>query len=175
MKIAITDVETTGLDANINEIIEIGLVVFDDQTFEILDTLDIKIKPEHPETFDPIAKKVNGYNEKLWENSVSLEEAMKIYVSKTNDAMFCAHNVTFDYNFITKALEKSKMTNSFFNYYTIDTYSLAWSKIPHDKIESWSLKSICEYLEIAPEPEVHRGINGAMVEYEVYKKLMSIK
>ncbi len=171
MKIAITDVETSGLDATKNEIVEIGLVVFDDQTFEILDTLDIKVKPEHPENFDEIAKKVNGYNEADWKDAVSLEEAMKIYLQKTEGCMFCAHNMIFDFAFIFEAFKKTGMQNKF-DKHMIDMFTLAWSKIPHNKMQKWSLKTICEYLEIPPEPDVHRGINGAMREFEVYKKLM---
>jgi DNA polymerase III alpha subunit (gram-positive type) len=171
MKIAITDVETTGLDSDINEIIEIGLVIFDDQTFEILDTLDVKVKPEHPEIFDPGAKQINGYDEKDWQEAMSLEQAIKIYADKTAGTMFCAHNMVFDHTFITKALNKFNLVNNF-DWHMVDIFTLAWAKIPHDKMTKWSLKTICEYLEIPPEPTVHRGINGAMVEFEVYKKLM---
>jgi len=155
----------------LHEIIEIGLVVFDDQNFEILDTLDIKIKPEHPENFDPMAKQINGYKEEDWKEAVSLEKAMKLYADKTLGTMFCAHNAMFDYGFITKAFGKCGIKN-YFDKHTIDIFTLAWSKIPHDKIEKWSLKTICQYLNIPPEPIIHRGINGAMAEYEVYKKLM---
>ncbi|HBD24584.1 MAG: hypothetical protein A2566_03445 [Candidatus Zambryskibacteria bacterium RIFOXYD1_FULL_40_13] len=171
MKISIVDVETTGLDAEINEIIEIGLVVFDDQSFEILDTLDVRVKPLHPEICHPLAYARNGYTEESWRNSIPLENAMEMFKEKTNQTMFCAHNMTLDYDFISKALKKCSLENNF-DRHKVDIFSLAWAKIPHDKIKSWSLKSICEYLEIPPEPEVHRGINGAMAEYEVYKKLM---
>lgn len=171
MRIAITDVETSGLYADKHEIVEIGLVVFDDQTFEILDTMDVKVKPEHPEDFDPKALQVNGYNEEDWKDSIPLPDAMKVFIEKTEGCMFCAHNMIFDFGFIEQALKKSGLENKF-DKHRIDIFTLAWSKIPHNKMTKWSLKTICEYLQIPPEPAVHRGINGAMVEYEVYKKLM---
>ena len=171
MKIAITDVETTGLLAEKHEIIEIGTVIFDDQTFEILDTIDVKIKPEHIEDADPIALQVNGYNIDDWKDAVPLSDAMRIYSEKTSGCMFCAHNMIFDFGFMEQAFKKVGLENKF-DKHRIDIFTLAWSKIPHDKIPKWSLKTICEYLEIPPEPVVHRGINGAMAEYQVYKKLM---
>ncbi len=171
MKIAITDIETSGLDVDVHEIIEIGLVVFDDETFEILDTMNVKVKPEHPEIFDPIAKQVNGYNDEDWKDAIPLADALKIFVSKTVGCRFCAHNMILDFSFIEKSLKRFGIENTM-DYHKIDILSLAWAKIPHDKMPRWSLKTICQYLEIPPEPAVHRGINGAMAEYEVYKKLM---
>jgi len=58
MKIAVTDVKTSGLDADIHKIIEIGLVVFANHTFEILDTMSVKVTPEHPEICHPKAYEV---------------------------------------------------------------------------------------------------------------------
>ncbi|MES3005242.1 MAG: 3'-5' exonuclease [Patescibacteria group bacterium] len=171
MKIAITDLETSGLDEQTHEILEIGLVVFDSNTFEILDTLDIKIKPEYPERFDPEAIRINGYNENEWKHAVSLKTAMHLYSEKTSDAIFCAHNMIFDFKFIKKAFEKTSLPIPF-NRHSIDIFTLAWAKISHDDTTRWSLKAICEYLNIPPEPSTHRAFNGAMAEYQVYKKLM---
>lgn len=174
MKITVTDVETSGLDADLNEILEIGLVVFDDQTFEILDTLSVKVIPEHPEICHPKAYEVNGYTPDKWTDAVPLSTAIKIYVEKISDTYFCAHNTTFDYSFIKKALDKNGIVaEDMIDKHKVDIFTLAWSKIPHDKMSKWSLKTICEYLEIPPEPLPHRALNDAMSAYEVYKKLMS--
>ena len=170
MKIALTDVETTGLDSKKHEILEIGLVVFDSEPlFEIYDTLDIKVKPEHIETAEPKALEINGYNKADWEEALPLKEAMELYWDKAQGCMFASHNVAFDYSFIGPCPHRFDTSN----YHKLDTFTLAWIKIPHDKIKRWNLKSICEYLEIEPEPAVHRGINGAQAAYNVYTRLMS--
>lgn len=171
MKIAVIDLETTGLDVDTNEIIEIGGVIFDDTDFKIIDTIDLKVKPEHPEIHHPKAYEVNGYNEADWKDALPLYEAMKIFKEKTEGCMFCAHNIAYDYNFVQKAFAKTGLENKM-DYHNIDIFTLAWAKIPHDEMPRWGLKAICEYLQIPPEPAIHRGINGAMAEYEVYKKLM---
>ncbi len=41
MLIAVTDLETTGLDPKIHEIIDIGLLVVDSKKLEIIDRLDM--------------------------------------------------------------------------------------------------------------------------------------
>jgi DNA polymerase-3 subunit epsilon len=172
-KIAIVDIETSGLDPETHEILEIGVVIFDTRTLEIVNTLDLRVKPEHIETANPQALKVNGYNEEEWTDCMSLQMAMMIFKAQTQDATFCAHNMIFDWSFILKASEKTGVGLNF-DYHKLDLLSIAWARIPHNKVQSWSLKTICSYLNITPEPKLHRGLQGAMKEYEVYKSLMSI-
>ncbi|MCE9517381.1 3'-5' exonuclease, partial [Candidatus Nomurabacteria bacterium] len=64
--IAMTDLETSGAVFGEHEILEIGLVLFDQHTFEIIDTLNIKIKPEHIENAVPAALERNGYKAENW-------------------------------------------------------------------------------------------------------------
>ena len=58
--LAFIDVETTGFDPETQEIIELGVVIArptgdDAMDYEIVDEIDLKIKPEHIETADPQA------------------------------------------------------------------------------------------------------------------------
>lgn len=168
-KIAMTDIECSGDVFGVHEILEIGLVVFDQNTFEILDTLNIKIKPLHIENAVPAAIAKNGYKEEDWQEAVSLKEAMQKYANKTQDAIFCAYNVTFDWGFMNDAFRKTGVKDTM-DYHRLDLLSIVWTKNLKDK-EKWSLKTACEMFGIAPEPEVHRAINGAMTAYELFKKL----
>jgi len=171
MKIAITDVETTGLDPCYNEVLEIGCVIIDKDTFEIIETFEVKIKPQFIDRMHPKAQECNGYKEEDWKDAVELKDAMQLYREKTQGAIFCSHNLVFDYVFIMESFKKAELTPGF-GLYKLDTVSIAWSKIPHETMTGWSLKKVCERLNIPPEPEIHRGINGAMCCYEIYKKLM---
>ncbi len=69
--IAMTDLETSGAVFGEHEILEIGLVLFDQHTFEIIDTLNIKIKPEHIENAVPAALERNGYKPENWIDAIS--------------------------------------------------------------------------------------------------------
>ena len=171
MKLAFVDLETTGLDPLKHEIIEIGMVVVDDSDFTIIDQVNIKVKPEHPELGEPAAFKVNGYSEEEWDDAMTLHQAM-IHLSEHADkATFLAYNATFDWAFIHVALEKTGHANPF-HYHRIDVLSVAWARIPHDKMQSWALKACCAYLHIPREPQIHRALNGAMCAYQVYRELM---
>ena len=168
--IAITDVETTGLDSAIHEIIEIGLVLVNQETLEIVDTLDIKVRPECLETASEFSLQLNGYNEREWQNALSLHEAMSLYSEKTKDAIFCAHNITFDWSFISEAFKKINIKNSM-EYHRLDLFTMSWLKLKDSGLESFHLKDIAKYLGIPEEPMPHRAINGAKVAYEIFKKL----
>lgn len=171
MKIAIIDVETTGLDPVKDEIIEIGAVIFDDEKAGSLETVNVKIKPEHIETALKEALVVNGYKKEDWADAVTMEQAMQILSPKVDGAIFCAYNMLFDWRFIEEACKKLFIMLPF-SYRKLDLLTMAWCKLDHKKMRNWKLKTVCKALDIEPEPEEHRAINGAMTEYEVYKKLM---
>ena len=169
--IAITDVETTGLDPTIHEIVEVGLFVINQQTLEVLDTFDVKVRPEHIETADEFALKLNGYNDADWQNALTLQEAMTLYGEKTKDAIFCAHNVTFDWSFILKAFKETGIKN-LMDYHRVDLFTMAWMKLKNSGLEKFNLNKVAEHLRIPEEPMPHRAINGAMTAYEIYKRLV---
>ncbi|MEK7669175.1 MAG: 3'-5' exonuclease [Patescibacteria group bacterium] len=168
-KIAMTDLETSGDVFGMHEILEIGLVVFDQNTFEIVDTLNIKTKPFNIANAVPAAIAKNGYKEEDWQDAVSLKEAIQQYADKTKDAIFCAYNATFDWGFMNEAFRKTGVKDRM-DYHRLDLLSIAWTKSLKDK-EKWSLKTACEIFDIPSEPAVHRAINGAMTAYELFKKL----
>src|SRR6185369_17413366 len=152
--IAMTDLETSGDVFSVHEILEIGLVVFDQKTFEILDTMNVKVKPEHIENALDVALERNGYKEENWKEAISLEEAIKIYKEKTQHAIFCSYNVSFDWGFICEAYQKAGIQNPMNtpeNHDRIDMLTLAWAKGLKDS-PSLSLKSACKMFGVPPEP-----------------------
>ena len=170
--IAITDLETTGIDFKMHEIIEIGLILIDQHSFEILDSLDLKVRPEHIETASEDALKLNGYNASEWKNSINLKEAMEIYSHKTSCALFCSHNVTFDWSFINEAFGITGVENKM-DYHRLDVFTMSWMLLREPNIAGFSLDSISLSLGLETEPIPHRAINGARKAYEVIKKILS--
>jgi DNA polymerase III epsilon subunit-like protein len=166
MKIAMIDLETTGLDPKFHEIIEIGCVVFDSDTFEILDTLDIKAKPQHIERAHPKALEVNGYTEDAWDDAMLLGDALGKLEDIAEGAVFCSFPVAFDFLFID-----SVGISGIFNRYKICLFSMLYQKTG----EIMSLKNACKRFDIEPEPDVHRAINGAMSEYKLFKALSTVE
>lgn len=172
-KIAMTDLETSGDIFGVHEILEIGLVVFDPNTFEIVDTYNQKVRPIRIENAVPVALEYNGYNEKDWKEAISLDKAIKIYSEKTQECVFCAYNVAFDWGFISDAFRKVGIENPMStreNHDRLDMLSIAWEKGLKNE-DSFSLKTACKFFDIEPEPEPHSALNGAMTAYKLFKKL----
>jgi len=172
--LAITDVETTGLDAQLHEIIEIGLIVVEQDTLKIIDKLDVKVKPVHIKTAVKKALEVNGYNEKEWARAWDLKEAMEIYAEKTEKAIFLAQNAYSDWAFINEAFKKTGVEDGM-DFHRLDLFSIGWSrKEKFPGLAKLSLSSMCRYFEIEPEPMPHRAGNGVRKNLDVLKKLMSV-
>lgn len=176
--LAFVDIETTGFDPDKNEIIEIGLVLVKQigdsgSKFEILEEVELKVKPERIEDADPQALKVNGYDPSQWIFANTLKEAMTVFSAKTEDAIFVAHNLTFDYSFIDKAFKTTGVENKMF-YPKIDTISVAYAKLHNNpQVEKFRLQKLCEYFGITNE-RAHTALADARATFLVYEKMMNL-
>ncbi len=174
--IAFVDIETTGLNRDIHEIIELGLIVarMKEGELVIVDELDIKIQPKNIAVAEPQALRVNGYNEADWLFATTLEDAMKVFAEKTKGAIFTAHNVTFDYGFIESALTKTGIQNEM-HYHKLDTISLAFGVLhTNDDIGKLSLRALCEKYGIENK-KAHSAYADTHALYDIFKKLLNLK
>lgn len=173
MKIALIDIETTGLDEQVGEIIEVACIVFDDETLEVLDTYETKVYPEHIETAHPKALKTNGYTTEEWDKSstVYLEDMMKALANGADNCVFMSFNVHFDLKYLDQAARTTGI-NLNFKRYPICLRAIAWHALPHNNpFDRWSMKEVCEKLGVPPEPAEHRAMNGVLAEFGIYKAL----
>lgn len=170
--LAFVDIETTGLDILKHEIVAIGCVITTSD-LEILEEFELKIKPEHIENADPVALKVNKYNEEDWAFAYSLPEAMQILSDKIKDCIMVGQNVAFDSSFLDYNFLKTNIQNTF-HYHRLDTISIAWSKFHNDEsFIHFSLREMCKYFDIKNE-NAHTALSDARATFELYKKLMSL-
>jgi len=109
--LAFIDLETTGLELNKHEITEIGCIVAkqipqknNGAKLEIIEEFEIKVKPKHIETADPVSLEITGYKEEDWQDAVTLKEAVGVLAEKTRGAIMVAHNVAFDWAFVNPSL-----------------------------------------------------------------------
>lgn len=125
------DVETTGLDPEENEIIEIALIAelpgdFKDLPKEVVPTGDkslkyvaawrtihwsSKVKPQRLETAHPKALEVNGYADhpEEWDDAPTFEELIPLLVYFLHDCLVIGHNVGFDIRFLEEAFKRAGM------------------------------------------------------------------
>ena len=178
-RLAFIDTETTGFDPDTHELIEIGLILVDQDwtsgtpVFSIVEEFEIKIKPSHIETADPISLKVNKYNEKDWAEAVELKDALKILNKKVKDCIMVAHNLCFDTAFIDKAYKQNGIKNEM-HYLRIDTITMAFAKL-HNRldIDKYSLRKLCEYFKIENK-NAHSALSDTKALFELFKHLINI-
>ena len=171
--LAITDVETTGLDWHTHEILEIGVLVVDQNTFETRDELEVRVRPEHIETGDPRSLEIAGYNEKEWEGALPLAEAVRRYAAKVEGCIFVAHPMTVDFSFIDQAFKKTGVENPM-HYHQLDLFSMAWALKKEDEtLPKITLHELTRYFDLPSEPTPHRALNGARLALEILKRLVA--
>ncbi len=169
---AFIDIEATGPDIEKHEIVEIGCVLTS-PSLEVIEEFDLKVTPEHMETADPTALKVIHYQDRDWEGSMPLPEAMNILADKVRDSIMVGHNVAFDSSFLERAFSTQAIGNTM-HYHRLDTVSIAWAKMHRDpNLEHFSLRELCAHFGIKNE-NAHTALSDARATYELYKKLMSL-
>lgn len=175
------DIETTGLDARMHEIIEIATVRVKQQwvsnekpIFTELFEWSAKIKPERLEVADPVALKINGYIPSDWKDSIPLEQALREFAHKTDGAIMVAHNVAFDAEFLDEQFVRNNIANKM-HYHRLDTVSFAYGLLRNTpEVGRYSLGELCKYFGIVNE-RAHSALSDARADFELFKKLMDYK
>lgn len=179
--LAFIDLETTGLDPDRHEIIEIGGVIAKQIPqegrgcqLEIIDEFEFKVKPENLEGADPQALRINGYNDADWVFAADLKQVMEAVSEKAASANLVAQNVTFDWSFLDKAFKKTGVQNKM-HYHKIDVIALAYAKFYHDPtFQRFNLSSLAEHFDIKND-KAHTALADIKTTYEIYKRLLEIK
>ena len=167
--LAIVDIETSGDDELKHEILEIGFLIVRKKNFEVIDSGNWLIKPHHIENAIHAALSRNGYNDYDWRDAEELSKVMPIFSEKTQNAIFTAFNVTFDWAFIKNAFRVTGAPN-LMDYHRLDILTLAWT-MGGDSLEHFNLKAVSEFFGTPPEPDPHRAINGAEAALNILRKL----
>jgi len=177
-RLAFVDIETTGLNPDHHEIIQIGVVLAEQNwlnnkiELKFVEEFELKIKPERISDADPQALRVNGYSPADWIFAYSLSEAMKIFQDKTKDCIFVAHNICFDYSFIEKAFRLTNIEN-LMHYYKIDSLSVAYARLgTSNQTDRYSLGILCDIFGIK-NINAHTALADARATYELFPKLIN--
>ena len=146
------DVETTGLSAVYNTIIELAAVKIHDG--EIVDRFSKFANPHHP--LSPLTIKLTGITDDLVENAPEVEEVLAEFREWIGDSVLVAHNASFDMGFVNVGYQKmnqSKLANS-----VIDTLELARFLYPDFK--RYGLDALSKKLSVELTQH-HRAIYDA--------------
>jgi len=139
------DLETSGLDPQEHEILEICLMsVSGDVLFYS------KIKPTHIETAQPKALEINGYSAEAWADAPTFAEVAETVAGLLDGAVMAGHNPTFDIGFLRAELARvnSDLVRKL-GYHLIDTTALAYEHLVGCGLTRLSLVEVCKFLRIA--------------------------
>ncbi len=175
-RLAFVDLETTGINPFKHEIIEIGCLIAkqnDNNEWVVTEEFEFKVKPDHIETAENEALRINRYDESAWMFGHTQEEALKTLSQKCEGCVMVGQNVSFDYAFLATKFGEYNIKDPFF-YAKLDTISLAYMRFRKDEtMTSFTLRELCERLGIKNE-KAHSALADIRATYEIFKKLMVI-
>lgn len=166
MAICFLDTETTGLDKQRHEIIEIAIIVVEGGKLRIYNT---RIMPTHIATADPVALKINGYTPSGWANAPTFKEQAQTIADLICGNVVVGHNVQFDVGFIEKQLKGAGVPVPRIR--TVDTCTLVHEHLIPIGCPGHGLDKVRAYLGWV-RPNAHTALVDAMDCYKLYKLLV---
>ena len=150
-KYSIVDLETTGLNAFGQKIIEIGIINYDgEKVEEVFSTL---IHPE--KSISHGITMITGITNEMVLDSPKFYEVAKKIVEMTEGRTLVAHNVFFDYRFLQREFQDLGFSFKRDVFCTCKTMRNVFPGL-----ESYSLKSLCMEFKI-PRRSAHRALSDA--------------
>lgn len=165
MPCVVLDIETTGLEPTLHEVIEIGALSVKD--LKVMDVFNMLIKPGIPIS-DEI-EKLTGIHQPMVDNALGFKEIAGRFLRFIGNRTLIAHNTDFDITFLKHHLFKElgvKLENPSFC-----TLRIARQVIPG--LSSYKLQSIADHLKVK-NPLHHRALPDAETTYLVWLKLVDL-
>jgi oligoribonuclease (3'-5' exoribonuclease) len=182
------DCETGGLDPKTSDLLTLYVSVVD-ENFQILEELDLKLKPDNerlPVT-EAGAMKVNGIDlqKHLADPSTLTYSQAKEKIlamlkkhrqpGRYSNLIPLGHNIPFDLGFIFHHIMRKDEWEKFCHYRNIDTNPIIWLL----KDSGWfprdlgNLGSVVDFLNL-PKRNAHSAKDDTLMTVDVYKKLLEI-
>jgi DNA polymerase III alpha subunit (gram-positive type) len=176
--LAFVDVETTGLIPGYHAMIDLGLVMTDLEG-TVIDSLFIRIQPEHPERLSEGARAVNAFDAERWQElgalppSTALDSLGRFHrrVAGDRTVLLVAFNSWFDAAFVDHLFRSQDSSwRTLYHYFVLDIPSMAWAMGYRDLTGA----ELAGRLGATDEPHVaeeYTGITGALLNVRLYQAL----
>lgn len=158
----IIDIETTGGMSHRDRITEVAMVRI--QNGEIIDRFESLINPER--SIPTEITRITGITNDMVANAPKFYEVAKTIVEFTEDAIFVAHNVRFDYNFIR---EEFKSLGYTYSKKLLCTVQLSRKAFPG--LRSYSLGNLIRHFGIEVVNR-HRAMDDVLATADIFLRIV---
>lgn len=162
-KYAIIDVETTGGVARYERITEIAIVVHDGNA--IVEQFATLLNPERSIPWN--ITQLTGISDEMVADAPKFYEVAKKIVELTEDAVFVAHNVSFDYHFVREEFARLGYT---FTRKQLCTVRMARAAFPG--LPSYSLSNLKRHFGIIAERS-HRALDDTLATVSIFERILA--
>ncbi|WP_245756755.1 3'-5' exonuclease family protein [Flexibacter flexilis] len=159
---AIIDIETTGGQPTQDRITEIAVVIHDGE--KIVEEYSTLVNPCRSIPYQ--ITQLTGISNEMVRDAPKFYEVAKKIVELTENKIFVAHNVRFDYSFI-----KKEFNDLGYNYSRKTLCTVRLSRKILAGLPSYSLGRLCESLQI-PMTARHRALGDAMATAHLFTLLL---
>lgn len=153
------DLETTGLSASWDRIVELGAVRW--QNGCEIDSYQCLINPQRP--MPPAVIEIHGITDDDVKDSPTIEEKLPEFIDFLNTDIVVAHNARFDVGFLRQSCIRVGLTMPSLHY--IDTCALARRTFPG--LTSYSLPTLREHFNLGGTVS-HRAIEDTRVCLQLF-------
>jgi DNA polymerase III epsilon subunit family exonuclease len=161
--IVIFDFETTGLDPNRDQIIEVGAIKY--SNFEPVEEFSSLVSTKIPLT--DLITRLTGITPDMLVGQPSMEEVLPRFLNFIEGSLLVAHNASFDMGFLRAACQRQGVD---IEWPVFCTLKMAREYLV--QLERKSLDSLAEYYGLEFEAR-HRSIGDVKVTGLVLKELLS--
>jgi len=175
MILTVLDTETTGLDSDIHEIIQIATisyVVSAEGDRYVTRKYEKKINPERLHTASEKALEVNGFTLEEWKgspNAIEVIPEVKDIIEKSD--ILIGQNLIFDLNFINEVCHRNDIEPPTFPPY-IDTKSIADRLVRAHWLKRSGMDYLVEHYKVQVEGRAHTALVDCERTMLVFDELM---
>ena len=165
---AVVDFETTGLNPEIDRIVQLAAVIVNGDG-DIIDSFDTIVKPENPDEYQHGAEHIHGISAEQVSSGMPLRLALEKLWDISAGNVFTAHNAQFDLGFLHAESERVGINDHVEVH--IDTLELSRRTTGADNTRRHNLLALCEHYGIERD-KVHDAKSDATATAALLMHLM---
>lgn len=172
--ITFVDLETTGLDPERHEIIELAAIRTEASDGKLVVKKSEEFKVFHNFPVDPFVASLNGYCEDDWSfGAVTLSEALGEVFKLMRGAWHAGSNPKFDADFLKKAADNLRWDYKSRSYHLLDVTMLAFPLLLEGKVEELKQENIARYYGI--DGGGHRAMADAVQCAKIFAHINNLE